>query len=321
MMQADRYSEQTPPVLLMTFNRPELTARLLDRIKTARPPVLYVACDGPRPGRQDDQEEVSRIHAMVAAIDWCDSVKTLFQPVNLGCGHGVSEAISWFLNDVGEGIIFEDDTLPDTSFFPFCGVMLDRYRETTNIMQISGYNYLGGCYSMESDYLFCQCGFSWGWATWKRAWNLFDFEMKSWPEFKRLGYHRMFPFSPEVNRFFEDAYDGNVDTWDYQWNYARIANSGLSVVPKFSLVENIGFGMNGTHGVTLAGGKPFKAPVRPMAFPLKHPRFIYADNCYDRMLVRAVGGVGLGTRIRKAASALVRRYPWSKLIRGCFRPQ
>jgi hypothetical protein len=158
---------------------------MLDRIKTARPPVLYVACDGPRPGRQDDQEKISRIHDLVAAIDWCPNVKTQFQTKNLGCGRGESEAMSWFLNDAGEGIILEDDTLPDPSFFRFCGEMLDRYREAPNVWQVSGYNYLSGRYESEPDYLFSQCGFSWGWATWNRAWKFYDFEMKSWPEFKQ----------------------------------------------------------------------------------------------------------------------------------------
>ncbi len=306
-MKLNRYSDQTPPILLIVFNRPELTARLLDRIKIACPKVLYVACDGPRPGRQDDQEKICRIHSMIAAIDWCKSVKTLFQPVNLGCGRGESTAMSWFLNDAGEGIILEDDTLPDISFFKFCGEMLDRYRETTNVMQVSGYNYLSGRYETDSDYLFSQCGFSWGWATWLRAWKYYDYTMKSWPDFKKMGYHRVFPFTQVSSHIFDLAYNGQVDTWDYQWNYVRAANSGLSVVPKFSLVENIGFGMDGAHNVSSAAGKPFKAMVHPMSFPVKHPQFIFADKYYDQMLIRVVEEGGFGMRIRRFVASLLNR--------------
>ena len=314
-----RYAAQTPPVLLITFNRPELTARMLDRIKTARPPVLYVACDGPRPGRQDDQAKISRIHDMVGAIDWCANVKTQFQSANLGCGRGESEAMTWFLNDAGEGIILEDDTLPDLSFFRFCGEMLDRYRETTNVWQVSGDNYLSGRCESESDYMFSQCGFSWGWATWKRAWSFYDYQMKSWPAFKKLGHHRIFPYSPATDQILEDAYNGKLDTWDYQWNYARAANSGLSLVPKFSLIENIGFGVDATHGSTLAGGRPFMAPVRPMPFPIKHPQFLFADNHYDRILARILTSPGgTATRLKRAASALIRRYRWPIWVRECF---
>lgn len=321
-MQTARYSKQTPPVLLIAFNRPQLTERMLDRIKTARPSVLYVACDGPRPDRQDDQEKISRIHAMVAEIDWCDTVKTLFRPANLGCGPGVSEAISWFLNDAGEGIILEDDTLPDPTFFRFCGDMLDRYRETTNIWQVSGYTPLTSGFEMESDYLFSQCAFSWGWATWLRAWNLFDYEMKSWPEFKKLGYQMLFPFTPVSVAIFEDTYNRRMKTgWNYQWNYARAANSGLTVLSKISLVENIGYGPDATHTTSLKGAEMFMAPARPMSFPIKHPKFIYADNYYDRMLVRAVERRGLRIRIMRVGSALARRYRWVKFIREWFRPK
>jgi len=307
-MSTNRYSDQTPPVLLIVFNRPELTIRMLDRIKAACPKNLYIACDGPRPGRQDDQEKIRRIRALIDAIDWCENVKTLFQPANLGCGRGESTAMSWFLNDAGEGIILEDDTLPDISFFRFCGEMLDRYRETTNVMQISGYNYLSGRYETDTDYLFSQCGFSWGWATWKRAWNIYDYTMKSWPEFKKLGYHRVFPFTPSSILTLDSAHRGEIDTWDYQWNFLRAANSGLSVVPKFSLVENIGFGMDGAHNVSKVAGAPFKALVRSMSFPVKHPQFLFADKYYDQMLTEVAERCGLRTRIKRFVSALAHRF-------------
>ncbi len=315
-----RYTAQTPPVLLLTFSRPSQAARVLERIKEARPPSLYVACDGPRPGRDDDLANIRAIHEMVGRIDWCGNVKTLFRDRNLGCGPAVSQAITWCMEQAGEGIILEDDCLPDPTFFRFCGEMLDRYRETTNVWQVSGYNYLSGRYESESDYMFSQCGFSWGWATWKRAWNFYDYQMKSWPAFKKLGYHRIFPFSAATDHILEDAYNDKPNTWDYQWNYARAANSGLSLVPKFSLIENIGFGVDATHGSTLAGSKPFIAPVRPMPFPMKHPQFLFADNYYDRMLDGILCNPGGTTaRLKRAASVLIRRYRWSIWVRECFR--
>ena len=116
-----RYAAQTPPVLLLTFSRPSQAARVLERIKEARPPSLYVACDGPRPGRDDDRANVAAIHEMIGRIDWCGDVKTLFRDRNLGCGPAVSQAITWYMEQAGEGIILEDDCLPDPTFFRFCG--------------------------------------------------------------------------------------------------------------------------------------------------------------------------------------------------------
>jgi hypothetical protein len=131
--------------------------------------------------------------------------------------------------------------------------------------------------------------------------------MKTWPEFKKLGFHRVFPFNPEDNKIFDQAYAGNVDTWDYQWNYVRSANSGLSIVPKFSLVENIGFGMDGAHKVSAAAGQRYRAVVRPMPFPVVHPQFIFADQNYDRLLVRSVQHKSPIARLKRTAASMLRR--------------
>lgn len=284
-----RYENKTPPVLLITFCRPSHAARVLERIREARPPSLYVACDGPRPGRDDDNANVKTIHEMVARIDWCANIKTLYREKNLGCGLAVSEAITWFMAEEGEGIILEDDCLPDPTFFRFCGEMLDRYRNTTNIMQVAGYNLLSGKYDAGSDYHFSHFGWQWGWATWKRAWDYFDLSMASWPAFKRHGFHRIHPFFSRRTWVFDNTYAGKINTWDYQWDYAFAINSGLAVVPTYSLIENIGFGANATHGTDVKDANYYRVPVHSLVFPLKHSQFLFPAPRYDRMLIKATG--------------------------------
>ena len=275
---------EIPPVLLLSFNRPENVQRVLERIKNAKPPMLYVACDGPRAGRDDDILKIKAIHEIVAKIDWCTNIKKLYRESNLGCGQAVSEAITWFMADAGEGIILEDDCLPDLTFFPFCGEMLNRYRNTPNVMQVSGYNLMSGQYNPGYDYLFSQLGWQWGWATWKRAWDHFDIKMSKWPLFKEYGFHNYFPFSPERVAIFDRTRAGKVDTWDYQWQNAIAICNGLSIVPVFSLIENIGFGLGATHGKNPDDGKRFLVPLRSLQFPLKNCPFQYPDQQYDHML-------------------------------------
>ena len=302
-----RYSAQTPPVLLLTFSRPSQAARVLERIKVARPSSLYVACDGPRPGRDDDLASVRAIHEMVGRIDWCANVKTLFRDSNLGCGPAVSQGITWFMEQAGEGIILEDDCLPDPTFFRFCGEMLDRYRNTTNVMCVSGYNLLSGSYDSGADYHFSQLGWQWGWATWKRAWNHFDIKMANWPEFKNIGFHLYFPFCPQRVMIFDETYAGKIDTWDFQWGYALAQRSGLSVVPTFSLIENIGFGVGATHGTDPVATQRYIVPVRSLHFPLKHGIFVHPDPRYDRMLLRKTHHRSLLTIVRNMAGGALRR--------------
>ncbi len=48
------------PVVLIAFNRPEVTRRTFAAIREARPPRLFLVCDGPRADRPGDADEVRR---------------------------------------------------------------------------------------------------------------------------------------------------------------------------------------------------------------------------------------------------------------------
>src|SRR5262245_34493472 len=99
----------------MVFNRPEPTARVFEAIRRARPPRLYVAADGARVSRPGEIESCSQTRAIATAVDWPCELKTLFREQNLGCKRAVSGAIEWFFENEEEGIILEDDCLPDPS--------------------------------------------------------------------------------------------------------------------------------------------------------------------------------------------------------------
>src|SRR5262245_25939724 len=104
------YRLQTP-VLLIIFNRPDLTCRVFETIRSARPARLYIAADGPRAGHPTDIEKCKETRKIAQAIDWDCEVRTRFNETNLNCGLGPSSAISWFFEHEEEGIILEDDCL------------------------------------------------------------------------------------------------------------------------------------------------------------------------------------------------------------------
>src|SRR5690348_9995051 len=96
------------PILLIVFNRPDTTARVFDAIRTARPPRLYVAADGPR-DRKGEAEICAKVRQIATAVDWPCQLYTLFRDQNLGCRLGPKTAIDWFFeNEIG-GIVLEDD--------------------------------------------------------------------------------------------------------------------------------------------------------------------------------------------------------------------
>ena len=124
-------------VLLIIFNRPKLTARVFEQIRKSRPAKLFIAADGPRDDIVDEKQLCEESRAVIGMIDWPCEIETRFQENNLGCKMHVSSAITWFFNNVEEGIILEDDCLPVPSFFLFCTKLLDKYKHEESIMHIT----------------------------------------------------------------------------------------------------------------------------------------------------------------------------------------
>lgn len=172
------------PVLLIVFNRPDPSAKVFAAIRQARPQRLFVAADGPRENRPGESDLCAQVRNIVTAVDWTCECKTLFQPNNLGCGRAVSTAITWFFDNVERGIILEDDTVPEPSFFPFCTTMLDRYARDERIMHICGSNFQRGKTWGPAPYYLSYYSMIWGWATWRRAWKKYDFELAEYPGYE-----------------------------------------------------------------------------------------------------------------------------------------
>jgi len=239
------------PVLFLIFNRLDTTKEVFKIIKKVKPKRLYVAADGPRVIKEGEVQVCKEVREYVISnIDWECKVETLFRNENLGCGKAVSEAITWFFDQVSEGIILEDDTLPDISFFSYCENLLDKYRDDSSVMHISGCYFLKNFENNIKDpdsYYFTKHIHVWGWASWRRAWKLYDFSMKSYPVQKKnlKNYHgKYFHFWEAVLR---DTYEKHIDTWDFQWMYCIFINKGVSINPTKNLIQNIGFGENATH--------------------------------------------------------------------------
>lgn len=272
------------PILFLIFNRPDTTRQVLERIRQLKPRTLYVAADGPRPYKQGEAQKCEETRALVKNIDWKCHVYTHFSETNLGCRVAVSSAIDWFFSRVDEGIILEDDCVPDLSFFPFCEELLSRYREDARIMHICGVNHQDGMIRGEASYYFSKMNHVWGWATWRRAWQQYDVTIESFPQLlQRNALASIFP-DGAMRRYwikrFHLVHTNQRDTWDYQWQYAMSVNNGLAIIPNHNLVSNIGFGAGATHTIDsfdTLHERPTSAIGR-----LVHPEFIVPDLEADR---------------------------------------
>ncbi|WP_295651528.1 nucleotide-diphospho-sugar transferase [uncultured Mucilaginibacter sp.] len=238
-------------VLFLIFNRPDVTKKVFEQIRHAKPARLYVAADGPRSDKENEALLCEQTRAIIKAIDWDCELKTLYRDENLGCKVAVSSAIGWFFDQEDEGIILEDDCLPVTSFFYFCDTLLDYYRNDNRVRHIAGSNFQQGNTWGEASYYFSKLTHVWGWASWKRVWADYDVDLSDYNDNEvKQQLHDIFGDTYVVNswmQIFEVLKAKKINTWDYQLAFTNFMKKGLSVMPNVNLVSNIGFGSGATH--------------------------------------------------------------------------
>jgi hypothetical protein len=308
--------ELKTPVAFLVFNRPDMTIRVFEEIRRARPPKLLVVADGPRADRAGETEKCKAVRAIIDTVDWSCEVLKNYSDVNLGCKIRVSSGLDWVFEQVEEAIILEDDCLPHLTFFRFSEELLERYRDDERVMHISGDNFQFGRKRGYASYYFAWYPHSWGWASWRRAWQYFDVGMKAWPVICRDGWlDRLSLKASETDywrRIFQLTYDGKINTWDFQWAFACWIQNGLSIIPNLNLVSNIGFGPAATN--TLGSSESALLPTEAIAFPLKHPMFMLRDIEADKYTFEKVIFIPIHKRILQSIKRRVKE-PFKILLK------
>jgi hypothetical protein len=276
------------PVLVLFFNRSGSLARVLERVRAAGPDRVYLACDGPRGGVAGDRERVEEARRLALGMRWPMPPVTRFLPENAGCARAVSEAITWFFANEPEGIVLEDDCVPDPTFFPYASELLERYRDDERVMSIDGTSFdireRAERHGKDWSYAFSRSPHVWGWASWARAWKHFKLHLNG--EDVRSIPRENFPSARRAttrgwSRKFSRVIGKPPSTWDYQWTFAHFAHGGLVASPRVNLVTNLRL-EDGTH---LSGGGLWQdRPLEQMRFPLRHPPGIAADRELDAHL-------------------------------------
>jgi len=279
-------------VLFLVFNRPDVTAQVFDSIRKAKPPRLYVAADGPRSGREGEAQRCAEVRRIATAVDWPCEVQTLFREQNLGCKRAVSEGISWFFEHEEQGIILEDDCLPNQDFFGFCENLLNRYAKDDRVWVITGDNFQNGQKRGVASYYFSKYNHCWGWASWRRAWQKSDMDIRFWPEWKISSiWQALSPDQAERRyweKIFNQMYRAEIDTWDYPWTASVWFNGGLTATPNVNLVSNLGFGPDSTH--TTSSNSPQAKMATSALGEITHPASIFQDSEADRYVFDHVLG-------------------------------
>lgn len=271
------------PILIIAFNRPEVSKATFKVIKDLRPTVLYVAIDGARNDVNGEADKVAEVINIYKEIDWPCNVfyKCNFQ--NLGAEITVSNAVSWVLGQQEYCVVLEDDILASRSFFDFAAQMLEKYKDEERVYQISAAQFTP-MESMKTDYVFSLYGHTgFGWATWRRAWQHFTMNITDFDETLancdiRKYYSSIKAYKSFLNRTRKmKAIGSNNCSWDYCWSYIRCRDGGLSIVPRCNLAQNIGIMGLHAHGRT----KYHEYRANDDFVVKRHPSPIVIDFTYD----------------------------------------
>jgi hypothetical protein len=243
------------PVVLVLFNRTDPLERVVATIRQARPRLLLVVADGPRPGHPTDAARCRAARALVEQVDWPGEVRWNAADANLGCDARIGSGLDWAFSQVEEAIVLEDDVVVDPTFFGWCAAMLARYRHDADMVHVAGRNELGRWSATGGDHLVVRRGSIWGWATWARAWQGVDRAPASRPEavpaargaLASLGLPELLANHLHVQ--LDAAEAGALGAWDVCWSLCRVLAGGLSVIPPVNLVTNAGFGADASRTV------------------------------------------------------------------------
>ena len=239
------------PVLILTFNRPELFQGLLQLVAKVNPTAIYVGIDGPRPDNETDHIAKNEILGVLEGFDSPCPVYILERSSNLGCKIAVSKAISWFFSFERAGIILEDDCFPTEAFFDFCARQLHTYEHDTTVFSVGGYRAFRSS-ARSGLSVFTRYPQIWGWATWSHVWEKYDASLKDWKDLKARNWlkHEV-KLNPIARFFWAQKFDlcqlNQIDTWDYQLAFLAFKMKASSILPPQNLVRNVGFDVRATH--------------------------------------------------------------------------
>lgn len=238
------------PIILFVYNRPLHTQKTIESLKKnslAKDSVLYIFADGLKHNaNNEDREALNKTRELIKYISGFKDVIVTENTNNQGLANSVIKGVTETVNIFGKVIVMEDDLVVSPFFLDYMNEGLNLYETSPNIYSINGYMFPLDFEQKESQVSLLPYISTWGWATWKSRWEVFNLEMPNKHFLKNNSYLK--------NRFNIGDYDytGMLDftnnSWGIKWYYSIFIRAGLNVFPTRSLVNNIGFDGTGTNG-------------------------------------------------------------------------
>lgn len=239
------------PVVIFTFNRLKHTKKTIEALKKnilASESDIYIYSDGAR--NKEEEKKVNEVRQYLKEVDGFKSVSVIEAQKNKGLANSVINGVTEIINQYGRVIVLEDDLVASKYFLEYMNEALNLYGDREDIWSISGYI---PNVEMPDDYNNEVClirrGSSWGWGTWKDRWNLNDWDVLDYNDFKknRKKNKAFNEAGGDLSYMLEDQMKGRINSWAIRWVYSQYKKQMWSVYPTKSFVKNIGTDLSGTH--------------------------------------------------------------------------
>lgn len=276
------------PVALIVYKRLELTKQSFEAVRKIQPKKLYIIADGPR--NEEDRHKVLAVRDYLDThIDWDCEIHRNYADRNYGPRYRMPTGMAWVFETEDRAIFLEDDIVAGRCFFDYCREMLNKYENDDRVTMISGFNSISEAdYFDGKDICFSYFASAWGWATWKRAFRKYDVNIRRWPAYRksrRLKKQLTKAGYDFYSILFDDLqYHWYTQAWDYQWVFMTFETDSVGIVPRVSLVQNVGMGNEDAIHAT-DDQKLIDMVENTVAgeihFPIKCPETIVRNRTYD----------------------------------------
>lgn len=240
------------PICLFTYNRLKETKQTIDSLKNnylAMESELFIFSDGPR--NEMVKSKVDKLREYLRTISGFKAVSIIESTENKGLANSIISGVTQVINKYGKVIVLEDDLITTANFLNFLNQALDFYKNDINIQSVNGFALDISSTGNKGDVYFQKRPFSWGWATWSDRWNpnIFNKEMIKSEINLNVSVLKKFKKAcgDDIVTMLLNSLNEKNDSWYVRWVYNHFKNKRYSVYPRYSLVENIGFGDSGTH--------------------------------------------------------------------------
>lgn len=256
------------PILLFTYNRPTHTRQVVEsllRNAEAAESRLYVYSDAAR--NEQDRTAVDEVRRYIHTIQGFAEVCIMEHNENRGLARNIIDGVTEQVNHFGRVIVLEDDLVVAPYFLRFMNDALEIYKDEPRVGHIQACDFTRDP-TLPSTFLIKWTG-SWGWATWKRAWQLFNPDGRALlSELERRKLTQRFDFDGayRFTRMLRRQIAGKNNSWAIRWNASLFLADVLSLNAGRSLVQNTGFDGSGTH---CGGGGLFSSVLWEDPLPVK----------------------------------------------------